>query len=111
MKFIKFSILPALLLFTACLESNDPYNDVEDLAYLEEYAQKSDVTTTESGLMYRIIEQSEEGYSPAPEQLAIVSYEGESVSGEYVFSTETEQADFTIIRPEDMISFSGIGEG
>lgn len=111
MKFFKYLILSSFLLFTACLQSNDPYNDTNDLAYLEEYEQKDGVTTTNSGLMYRVIEQSEEGVRPASDQLTIVSYKAESVDQYYNHENfSTDRFDFTIIKPENMISFAGIGE-
>lgn len=112
MKFFKYLLLPSILLFTACLESNDPYNDAQDLIYLEEYAQESGVVTTSSGLMYRVLEQSEEGVSPASDQLVIVAYKGESVDQYYNHENfSTDQTNFTIIKPESMVSFSGLGEG
>src|SRR5690625_5184546 len=41
-----------------------------------------------------------------------MSYKGESVDQYYNHSNfSTEQTDFTIIKPEDMVSFSGLGEG
>ncbi len=112
MKFINYLLLPLALLFTACLQSNDPYDDSEDLAYLEEYEQMNGVNKTSSGLLYRVIEESAEGASPVADQLAIVAYKGESVDQYYNHSNfSTEQTDFTIIKPEDMVSFSGLGEG
>src|SRR5690625_5821089 len=70
------------------------------------------VNKTSSGLLYRVIEESAEGASPVADQLAIVAYKGESVDQYYNHSNfSTEQTDFTIIKPEDMVSFFGLGEG
>jgi len=65
MKVLKY--LPLLFLFIVfgCLDSSSTtFDDSEDLAFLEEYAQRSGVTTTNSGLMYRVIEEGK-GETPA----------------------------------------------
>lgn len=111
---LSFSFLFAIL-FSGCLDSStSSYDDAEDLAFLEEYAQKEGVTTTESGLMYRVIEEGE-GERPADDHYSIVEYDGESLDTKHQISTDPEQTQngpgFDIIIPSQMRSFIGIAEG
>lgn len=108
MKYFKLAFIPFLLLLTSCLDnSSSSYDDTEDQAFLEEYAQREGVVTTNSGLMYRVIEEGE-GTSPASDQHAIITYEAEDVNQTDVFSTGNT---FVIIVPDNVLSFSGIAEG
>lgn len=87
MKSIFISLaLPALFVFTGCLDSADPYDDTEDLAFLADYAQESGVDSTSNGLLYRIIEQGE-GARPGPESIVIADLEGASIDGEVTVNT------------------------
>jgi len=107
MKVLKY--LPLLFLFIVfgCLDSSSTtFDDSEDLAFLEEYAQRSGVTTTSSGLMYRVIEEGK-GETPAANQHSIISYQGESVNKQVQFGTGDN---FEIIRPDEMTIFKGLGE-
>lgn len=53
----------------------------EGMAFLEENAQREDVTVTESGLQYRVIEAGS-GDSPTAEDTVEVHYRGRLISGE-----------------------------
>lgn len=102
------SLLFFIIIFTGCLDNNSAgYDDTQDQAYLEEYAQKDGVMTTTSGLLYRVIEEGE-GESPASDQYTIVKYHGESVDQSYTFDTGDS---FHMIIPKDFVNFLGIGEG
>lgn len=53
----------ALLILTGCLQMADTeYDNTADLEFLEAYAQLEDVVITDSGLMYRILEEGEGDY-------------------------------------------------
>ena len=74
MKIIKLLPFALLLLFAGCLDSSSTsYDDTDDLAFLEEYALRQGVVTTNSGLMYRIIEEGE-GKRPTATSIVSVSY-------------------------------------
>lgn len=61
-------------------------------AFREEYAQKDGVETTESGLMYRVIEASGSEESPAAEDTVRVHYRGTFIDGkEFDSSYERKQ--------------------
>lgn len=51
-----------------------------DIAYLEENAKKDGVTTTASGLQYRVIKEGD-GYKPGPTEKVTVHYAGKLVDG------------------------------
>tara|TARA_Y100000052_G_C2907329_1_gene60383 strand:+ start:231 stop:614 length:384 start_codon:yes stop_codon:yes gene_type:complete len=51
-----------------------------DLAYLDENAKKDDVTTTNSGLQYRVIKEGT-GHKPRPTDKVTVHYAGKLVNG------------------------------
>lgn len=51
-----------------------------DIAYLEENAKKEGVTTTASGLQYRVIKEGD-GYKPGPTEKVTVHYAGKLVDG------------------------------
>lgn len=108
MKNFKFYLFAFILFAGGCLDTGSSgYDDTDDVAFLEEYAQRSGVSTTNSGLMYRVIEEGE-GESPASDQYAIIKYEGESVNQAVQYDTGDG---FELIVPENLNSFLGIGEG
>lgn len=82
-------LLPALLL-SACLDSTAPevddYDNTEDLEFLEENANRDGVTVTESGLQYRVIEDSE-GVTPSDESIAIIHVINTRVDGTVIANT------------------------
>lgn len=80
-----FLVLLPLIFFTSCLDSTGPefedYDNTADLEFLEENAQREDVTVTESGLQYRLIEEGG-GIIPTDESVAIFDFIGTFVDGE-----------------------------
>lgn len=107
---MKYSLfLFASLFLMSCLNEPDiqPYDDTEDLAYLEEYAQREDVTMTESGLLYRVIEEGE-GDNPEVDNFVFAVYEGLSVDGTEQLSSD---GDITIFLPSEFQFFRGFAEG
>lgn len=85
MKYFTLSLFSLLLLFTACLDSSGPsvYDDSEDLVFLEEYGQQNNVTTTESGLMYRVIEEGD-GITPGANEVVVIDIRIEHVTDDEV---------------------------
>ena len=86
---MKKLLLPALftiILFSGCLNdnsSNDPCSDFDQPSqrdFLEENAQKEDITVTDSGLQYRIIEEGS-GARPNAQSDVIVNYVGSLTDG------------------------------
>ncbi|MFC3607462.1 FKBP-type peptidyl-prolyl cis-trans isomerase [Stutzerimonas tarimensis] len=59
-------------------------------AYLAENAQREGVTVTESGLQYEIVESSETGERPTPDNVVTVHYEGRLIDGT-VFDSSLER--------------------
>lgn len=110
MKIVKLLPIALFLILVGCLDSSSTsYDDTEDLAFLDEYAQRSGVITTNSGLMYRVIQEgNDQAGSPAAHQYSIIKYKYESVDEFYKEDTED---DFLLIKPENMSTFTGIGEG
>lgn len=90
-------LLPALL-FSACLNSSSPdfdeYDNTADLEFLEENAQRDDVTVTDSGLQYRVIEEGD-GILPTAESVAVFDFIGRFVDGE-VFNDTFDSEDLVI---------------
>jgi len=82
-----------LLFLTACLDSSGPdfeeYDNTPDLEFLEQHAQREDVTVTESGLQYRVIEEAE-GVTPSDESIAIMHVLNTRVDGSVVANTYTQ---------------------
>jgi len=66
---------------TACSSAtSSDTRAAQDQAFLEQNAQRPDVTVTESGLQYRVIEQGE-GPSPSASDRVRVHYRGKLVNG------------------------------
>lgn len=106
MKKVLFPLI--LLISTGCLDSSvEEYDDTADLAFYEEYRQRSDVQLTDSGLLYRVIEEGE-GDSPSEDLFSFVRYQGSSVDDEIVF---TSNDGLDIFLPEEMTTFRGLAEG
>ncbi|REL29080.1 hypothetical protein DYD21_14565 [Rhodohalobacter sp. SW132] len=107
--------LPSLLLafalvITSCLDTsgpNDDYDNTADLQFLEDNAQRDDVTVTESGLQYRVVEDSV-GISPTEETTIIIDFVGSFVDGSE-FNNTYEAGQPAIARVENLIS--GLREG
>lgn len=104
----KFLFPLILLIATGCLNSSvEEYDDTADLAFYDEFRQRSDVQRTDSGLLYRVIEEGE-GDSPGEDLFSFVRYQGSSVDEEIVFSSNNE---LDIFLPEEMTTFRGLAEG
>lgn len=54
----------------------------ESEAFLAENGQRDEVTTTDSGLQYRVLEEGDGGASPAASDTVLAHYEGRLVDGE-----------------------------
>lgn len=78
-------IFVSALLLSACLDSTSPefedYDNSADLNFLDENAQREGVIVTESGLQYRVIEESD-GMLPAEESVAVFDFIGTFYDGE-----------------------------
>lgn len=109
MKILKLTPLLLTLFITGCLDTSTSYDDSQDQAFLEDYAQRDGVTTTNSGLMYRVIEEGD-GEIPNANQKVIVDYEGESVQQDRRYGPQDPQQ-FEIFTPNELNVFPGIGEG
>ncbi len=100
MKFLPLVVLSSLLILTSCLDVDDndlDYDNSEDIAFLEDNAQEEDVTVTESGLQYRVIEEGD-GDIPTDESNVRVHYTGTFIDGEVFDSTHDreEPAEFNV---------------
>lgn len=101
-------LLPLLILLTACLDSNvEEYDDTDDLAFLEEFAAEEGVIITDSGLMYRVLEEGE-GDPPGANNYVFVKYTGSSVDNQIQFDTDGNP---DIILPSSFEQFTGLAEG
>ncbi|KAA0010837.1 FKBP-type peptidyl-prolyl cis-trans isomerase [Billgrantia pellis] len=76
-------------------------NHAEGEAYLEENAQREEVTTTDSGLQYEVLE-SGDGESPGPTSHVEVHYEGTLVDGT-VFDSSFERGQPLSFRVDQVI--------
>lgn len=87
MKFLKLLPIAIILLLTGCLDSSSPgYDDAEDQAFLEEYAQREGVVSTNSGLMYRVIEEGNDE-KPTATSIVVANLEGSSIDGQQSLNT------------------------
>lgn len=51
-------------------------------AFLDDYKKQDNVQTTDSGIVYRLIEKGDSEVSPNPSQIVTVHYEGKLINGE-----------------------------
>lgn len=103
----KLYVLPLLLLLSACMNTSvEEYDDTDDLAFLEEFAAEEGVISTDSGLLYRILEEGE-GDTPDEDNYVFVKYEGSSVDNQVRFDTEGNP---DIILPSSFQQFTGLAE-
>lgn len=109
MKAFQLSFISLFILLTACLDNaSSSYDDTEDLAFLEEYAQEEGVDSTSNGLLYRIIEQGE-GARPGPESIVIAHFEGATIDESS--SVNTYENDFPAIVALEHDPVPGYREG
>ena len=91
MKLTLVLAISSLLLLSACIEDETvDYDNSDDIAFLEEYAERDDVTVTDSGLMYRVLETGE-GASPEQTSEVVVHYTASLVDGEVIQSTHDRE--------------------
>lgn len=102
-------LLPAaLLLLTGCMNNSlEEYDDTADIEFYENFLQQEGVQMTDSGLLYRVIEEGE-GTTPDEDNFVFVFYQGNSVDETVNFSTSDNP---DILLPSSMSNFSGLGEG
>jgi peptidylprolyl isomerase len=85
----------SIILLAGCLNSNDPNDEiVNEEEFLAENALEEDITVTESGLQYRIIEETE-GELPGSESVVFVEFEGSLISGD-IFTNSNGIEYFTL---------------
>jgi len=101
-----------VLFFVSCLDSTGPefdeYDNTPDLEFLEENAQREDVTVTDSGLQYRVIDESESDVSPTEETSIALHFIGRFVDGSE-FNNSYDQGRPTFARVEELLN--GLNEG
>tara|TARA_R100001143_G_C3361305_1_gene136500 strand:+ start:11640 stop:12500 length:861 start_codon:yes stop_codon:yes gene_type:complete len=89
MKYNLTLLLFAALLFTGCLDANNN-NDcvpVDQSAILAEYADREDYIETESGLIYKVVEEGN-GEIPQENQFVFVEFKGKLVSDDVFEETD-----------------------
>jgi FKBP-type peptidyl-prolyl cis-trans isomerase len=107
-RFLPIFALSASILLTGCLDSGiEEYDDTADLLFYEEFLQEDGVIMTDSGLLYRVVEEGE-GNPPQADNFVFVFYEGNSVDESLNYRTGETQ---DIFLPSEMGSFTGLGEG
>lgn len=101
--------LCSLFFLTSCLNFDDEegYDNSEDLAYLEEYAGREDVTETDTGLLYRVIEEGD-GEIPDRDSRVRAHYTGRLVNGG-IFDNTRESGDAAEFPLNNVIA--GFAEG
>lgn len=99
---MKYAVL-FVTIFTIALagcgtDVEDPCDREAQQQFLVENAQNSDVTETESGLQYKILEDSEEGDSPSSNSTVRLHYEGRTIEGNVFDSSfeREEPAEFSL---------------
>lgn len=111
MKTLKFLPIALLFLIAGCLDTTEPeYDDSADQEFLEEYSQREGVTTTSSGLMYRVLEEGN-GEMPQGNQQVIVDYSGRTVRQDVNGFGPPQGGNFDLFIPDDLANFPGLGEG
>lgn len=101
-----------LLLFISCNDNSvEEYDDTEDLAFLEHYRLEAGVNETNSGLLYKVIEESE-GYSPGAGDIVVIDLTVEHVvTGDVVI--DTYDLGFAEVVPLELLvpDLTGLSEG
>jgi len=105
MKYFGLSIFLIIFFLSGCLDTEPLFDNEEDLEFLEEYAQRDDVIITESGLLYRILQEGE-GESPAMSSLVLAHYEARLVSGDVIGSSYDEDEPIVFPMAEVITGFS-----
>ena len=107
MKYISSFAIFAILL-SGCLKSPDfnGYDDSEDLAFYENFAAKDDVVMTESGLLYRVVEEGDGDFA-SEDNYIFVSYTGNSIDDFVQLDTGD---DLDVFLPSEFLQFTGLAE-
>lgn len=105
-------LLSIALLITSCSDIGGSdftnYDNTADLEFLEENAAREDVTVTESGLQYRIIEDAD-GVSPAEESIVAIHFITKLVDGSVYNNSYDGDAIPAIISVRNLLI--GLSEG
>lgn len=95
-------LLFSLIFFAGCANSTDNgYDDSADLEFLEEYRLEEGVIETDSGLLYKVLEEGEGEY-PGPESAVIVRYTGELINGREILEN-SKTGDGFLLNDENII--------
>jgi len=88
-------LLLAIFIFTGCLDANNNTDcvPVDQTAILAEYADREGYIKTDSGLIYKVIDEGDIEI-PEDEQYVFVSLKGELVTGDVIEETEDEELIF-----------------
>jgi FKBP-type peptidyl-prolyl cis-trans isomerase len=108
MKYTFSSAIILVLFLTGCLQREDfGFDNSEDIEFMEQYAQRDDVTITQSGLMYRVLREGE-GDVPEIDSRVRTHYEASLVNGDVIDSSyeRDEPLEFTVNQV-----ISGFAEG
>ncbi len=89
-KKMKYPILAVSLLMiflTGCLQREDfGFDNTADIEFMEQYAERDDVTVTQSGLMYRVLREGD-GDTPEMDSSVRTHYEATLIDGNVIDSS------------------------
>ncbi len=105
MKYISLSIVLLTFLLSGCLETETLFDNEADIEFLEEYAQRDDVIITDSGLMYRVLQEGEGEFPEMSSQVSI-HYEVKLITGEVIGSYYDEDEPMVFGLHEVIAGFS-----
>ncbi len=105
MKYIGLSIVLLAFLFSGCLETESLFDNEADIEFMEEYAQRDDVILTDSGLMYRVLQEGEGEYPVITSQVR-AHYEANLVTGEVIGSSYDEDEPLLFNLQDVIFGFS-----
>ena len=106
---LPLSLLLSLSLLTSgCLDLVEPagYDDTQDIVFYNNFAEEEGVITTESGVLYRILEEGD-GSRPRNSSYIFTRYIGYSINREDQYDTGNN---LEIFQPTSMQFFQGLGE-
>ena len=93
---------------SGCLDLVEPagYDDTQDIVFYNNFAEEEGVIATDSGILYRILEQGD-GNRPRNSSYIFTRYVGYSINREDQFDTGNN---LEIFQPTSMQFFQGLGE-
>lgn len=106
---LPLSLLLSLSLLTSgCLDLVEPagYDDTKDIVFYNNFAEEEGVIATESGVLYRILEEGD-GNRPRNSSYIFTRYIGYSINREDQYDTGNN---LEIFQPTSMQFFQGLGE-